>query len=182
MKSWFRRMQEGGYYTMKKREEEERLRRKWGQGPPLFEPQTLSPKITFTPVSKATIERVWVDFDVQQNNRHGMAIHTAFTYTKPFLSGDKGQVTVHFGPASGGMLKDLNGAYHDRAGNVCVWRDFTSIPSSFTFPDYILFMPYDELHLLPGHHDLRLWVTIWRSGRKRLAASASMGFTVDNPT
>ncbi len=187
MKNWFRRMQEGGYYLMKKREEQARLRQKLGL-PTSFDPsRPSSSELAPTLIGpNATIRRVWVDFDVQQSNRRGMTIHADFTYRKSlvFLGGKRveGRVTVHFGRVGEGLLMSANSFYRDGTGNVCVARSFKPIVTPFTLSDCALFIPYDELHLPPGQHDLRLWVSIWRTDGKRLAISKPVDFTLDNST
>ncbi len=98
------------------------------------------------------IEEIWKEFDVVQDGRLGMRIHVWFS-----LAGRRGQachLAMLYSFVDGQPLKDFNQAYRTAQGDVCVGRGFTPNGDDQRFQDFQLFMPYDELHLTIGRHDL----------------------------
>ncbi|HRD67493.1 MAG TPA: hypothetical protein PKY50_15220 [Candidatus Competibacter sp.] len=104
------------------------------------------------PPVTAHVEEIWKEFDVVQDGRLGMRIHVWFS-----LAGRRGEtchLAVLYSFIDGQPLKDFNQAYRTAQGDVCVGRGFTPSGDDQRFEDFQLFMPYDELHLTTGRHDL----------------------------
>lgn len=104
------------------------------------------------PPVAAHVEEIWKEFDVVQDGRLGMRIHVWFS-----LAGRRGQachLAMLYSFVDGQPLKDFNQAYRTAQGDVCVGRGFTPNGDDQRFEDFQLFMPYDELHLTTGRHDL----------------------------
>jgi serine/threonine-protein kinase len=101
----------------------------------------------------ARFVRVWTEHNVQQDGRAGMLLHAHF-----IIEGarqQKCQLTAYFHYATGEVLKDFDQDYRTDDGQVSVWEDFTPEYDSTEFEDFKMFMPYDELHMEAGHHQLK---------------------------
>lgn len=123
--------------------------------------------------ASAVINDIWVDhnymdYDINGNYTNGMLMHFDFD-----ISGQQGMtclLTCWFYYAySADPLVDFNGYYYDSAGNVAVQGTFVPSYASSNFGDYTLFMPYDELHMLPGTSDLRFATGIFDSNGNMIA-------------
>jgi hypothetical protein len=134
---------------------------------------TVKPSLQLKPV--ATIRRVWVDHNVRHADQKGMRIHTAFSITN--LLRRTGTVAAHFYFDNGVPLKDFNGDYRTKGGNVCVARSFTPLYLNTLFEDLVLFMPYLELHMGVGNHSLKFSVSVWDDRSKELTWSDWVHFT-----
>ncbi|MBK7408156.1 MAG: hypothetical protein IPJ40_08895 [Saprospirales bacterium] len=106
------------------------------------------------PAPSALFRKMWVDFDVYEGIQKGMRIHLQFNLKN--LKGHPCRAVVGFYGDSGLPLLDYNGLYNTIDGKVSVRTDFSPQYDSSDFHDFILFMPYDELHLSPGNHSLVL--------------------------
>ena len=107
-----------------------------------------------------SIQRVWVDHNVQREGRQGMLIHIKFSVSN--LYNVRCQVAAYFHHESGGALRDRNGRYNSVNGDVSVGADFVPSYVDALYEDFPLFMPYDELHITGrGAVPLRLQVEIF---------------------
>ncbi len=119
---------------------------------------TYSEPITNNSVASATIEKVWVDHNIFNGTLKGMNIHIKFKADN--MKDKVGRVVAYFKYANGTALKDNNNSYNTKGGNVACFNDFTPIYSSSIFTDYVLFMPYDELHLESGKTSCKFKIEI----------------------
>lgn len=97
--------------------------------------------------------KVWADHNVQRDGRTGMLIHAHF-----IIQGarqDTCQIAAYFYYANGEILKDFDQDYRASDGQASVGEEFTPEYDSTEFEDYTLFMPYDELHMEAGNHELK---------------------------
>lgn len=146
----------------------------------------------------ATIEKIWEDFNVQQDNQKGVNIHVAFSVSMsqyplvgvygvdiPSFSERKGLVTAYFYDENGSPLKDLNGKYCHSGGNVCLCDVFQLSATAFNFrqsySDFVLFMPYNELHVGPGIHRLNFEIVIISDLESAIARSQYIPITYSEP-
>jgi hypothetical protein len=74
-------------------------------------------------------------------------------------------------------LKDINGDYRAKTGQVCVARSFLAKFPKTLYEDFVLFMPYLELHMGPGNHSLKFSVSVWDDRNKTLAWADGPLFT-----
>lgn len=111
---------------------------------------------------KASIEQVWVEHNKRQGLVKGMKIHVRFqTYG---VRGLPGNCAAYFSFANGTRLMDYNGAYRSVDGQVCCGGSFISNYDSCIFNDYVLFMPYSELHIT-GKADCKFLVQVTVGGQ-----------------
>jgi len=111
----------------------------------------------------ATLQKVWVDYDVTQNGVYGMNIHLDFTAHN--LKGIPIELAIFFDYwDEDGMeliwLKDNNGRYASPNGYVGVAKQITANFETSSFTDIQLFMPYDELDVDAGEHELSMEIYV----------------------
>ena len=124
------------------------------------------------------ISKVWFESYVYEAGKIGIRIHIALTVhnreEKSML------LLAHFGSVwSGGSipLQDFNNLYRDSNGNVATSINFSPMSDSSMYDDLILFIPYDELHLLPGYHNLQFVLGLYDTETQAyLARTSYYGF------
>lgn len=120
----------------------------------------------------AQIDKVWVDYDVMQNNMQGMNIHIKFQiFNMLYL---EGEIAVYFyaKPSffrSAKPLKDENNSYYSVDGQVAVSSVFIPNYQNCSYSDFMLFMPYQELHRPKGDHDIIFRIEIFSHIKRSLA-------------
>lgn len=83
--------------------------------------------------------------------------------------------------SNGIKLKDYNRLYYTSDGYVATGEDFTPKYDDTIYKDFTVFLPYSELHLSNGHHDLRFYAWLYeKSTSKNIATSDYTSFTIDN--
>ena len=119
-------------------------------------------RTTDTPnaVPKARIQEVWVDH-YYQDFANGMRIHVKFNVDN--FKDTKGIVVAYFHTKNGDPLKDTNGRYDTTAGNVSTGSNFQPGSVKMVYNDFKLFIPYHELHLERGKHNLKFRIWIFKS-------------------
>lgn len=111
----------------------------------------------------ATFDRMWIDYNIKQENQSGMLLHTKFT-AKSLKSVDC-QVRIKFTYDDEKPLKDNNKRFYTTDGNVAVFRDLKPGYDPSVYEDFQIFMPYDELDLAYGEYKLKMDVDlIYKSG------------------
>jgi len=143
----------------------------------------ISSSTNTTPSEK--IEKVWVDHNVFQDNQKGMKIHVQFSVDH---TNEQGNCVAWFYFSDGTALKDYNSRYSTTDGKVSVGRDYHTYDDNVihwykgteTFSDFVLFMPYDELHLAQGSHNLKFQIGIFDDRHNQLALSEYVNFTLNN--
>lgn len=94
------------------------------------------------------INKKWLEHGVTQNGVSGMKIHVDFNVMN--MKGKKGQVVVYFEYPKGTGLKDTNGKYRTKSGEVSVSENFTPRYDNSHYSDFDIFMPVDEIHMKKG--------------------------------
>lgn len=139
---------------------------------------SLSPTLTFKPTSDDTksddttsddtiastpsgeIENVWFENGVwdYDTGLKGVRIHTAFdTYN---LKDEQCLIAAFFyNNLDDTQLRDNNG-YYAVDGKVTVYDYFTPEYVNSSYSDFTLFIPYNELHMIPGTAYIRFTVVI----------------------
>ena len=109
---------------------------------------------------KAHISKVWVDHNQYQNSVNGMRIHVEFNVHN-FKDGS-GLVATYFFKRDGDRLKDTNDNYNTADGYVSTWGKFQPKYAASVYEDFKLFIPYQELHIARGKHNLKLQIRIFK--------------------
>lgn len=89
-------------------------------------------------------------------------------------------VAAYFWHSSGEQLLDKNGEYASgsKGSQVCTARRLSPASDHDTLEDFLLFIPYSELHLPAGKHEGKFIVEGFRAaGQARLGASPERFFT-----
>ena len=123
----------------------------------------------------AKIENIWVDYDVSKDGEKGMNIHIKFSFTN--MLNTTGWCVAFFCDENGNALKDYNQRYNDAGGNISSGTQFTPNIENGIYNDWILFMPYDELHLNNGTHSLKFSIAIFDNNSKQVTISEFQNFT-----
>ncbi|GJD22459.1 hypothetical protein RIVM261_074150 [Rivularia sp. IAM M-261] len=108
---------------------------------------------------RGSIDKIWVDFDIINSGQTGMNIHLQFSTCN--LMGNKCGVTAFFYSEDGQYLKDQNNQYCTTSGQVCSYETFTPPYKNSSYKDFVLFMPYSELHLPRGEYNLNLKIRLY---------------------
>jgi hypothetical protein len=127
------------------------------------QPAKIAPiKNTLTP--SAAFKKIWVDYDVTETGRRGMRIHTAF---KTFgMKGVSSYLQIKFLTRDGKPLMDNNGEFDHVDGSVAAFGVLKPGYDPAVYEDFDIFMPYSELDLPSGRHQLKMKVdVIYEDGR-----------------
>ena len=113
-------------------------------------------------VAKGNISGVTVDHNKSVGGRKGMRINVTFSTAN--LKDCAVDCNAYFYLKSGSALRDQDGDYRTKSGNVSVGRTVTPKWKNTIYTNFDLFMPYGELHLGPGKWALKFSVSIFHAG------------------
>jgi len=123
--------------------------------------QAISEDSLFVPaIQSARIDAVWTNYQATSGYRKGLTIHSSIR-TYPALKNTLCFATAYFSYQNGKPLRDSNGKYRDRSGNVAVSQDLMPTYDVTEFKDVVLFIPLDELHLGAGSYDLKYRMVVY---------------------
>lgn len=108
----------------------------------------------------ATINNIWTEHNVYQDGLKGMKIHVRFyTYN---MRNIQGRCIAYFYYKNGNALKDNNNLYKTADGYVSIEQEFKPNYDNTTYEDFVLFIPYSELHLSStGKTELKANLILW---------------------
>ncbi len=107
----------------------------------------------------AKFDKIWLEFDVFQGGEKGMRVHTKFhTYSMKDMTG---KVVVFFYHQDGSPVKDLNDNYRTTDGNVSCSDKFSPTYENSLYEDFKVFIPYSEIHMLPGEHSYKCYAAVY---------------------
>ena len=89
----------------------------------------------------------------------GLEIHVTFDVGN--LYNRNCQIAAYFEFSDGTVLKDFNNSYRATDGQVAVSSSFIPQYENTHFGDFVLYIPYTELHLAFGQHSLRYRLIIF---------------------
>lgn len=148
----------------------------WSKTIDVIADKTYFINLTMKPVSDSIptvkIEKIWTEYNVQENNLPGMRIHVMFNTQN--LKDENCNVCAYFYCTECDMnLRGFNLSYCDPDGNAISQNLFTPSNVDIFVSDFSLFMPYNEIHLEEDeshsaiHSDnLKLNVIISHKGEK----------------
>lgn len=122
---------------------------------------------------------VWLEHDVFVNGYRGMKIYVSFGINN--MIRQEGKCVAYFENEYGNALIDT-GNFNDSygsAGKVTTSAYFTPSSNDYYYKDFILGIPYFDLHLPSGKHKLRLIVKIYSSNNKCIAQTDYIYFFVN---
>ena len=106
----------------------------------------------------AAFQKIWVDYDVRQEGRLGMRIHVKFSVYN--MKEVDSYLAIYFEKADGTKLTGNNRKYSSTDGQTAVFRLLKPGFEDTIYNDLKVFMPYDELNLANGKHDLKMDVDL----------------------
>ncbi len=125
-------------------------------------PATPTPTPNTNSDVKTSFDRVWVDYNVTEKERKGMRIHVKFSVKN--LKGVNSDVAVYFQKKDGTSLTSSDSDF-SRNGNTAIFSPLKPAYDDAVYNDVQLFMPYDELNLKRGRHDLKMDIDlIYKNG------------------
>jgi hypothetical protein len=89
-------------------------------------------------------------------------------------------LAIYFYDADGTPLADSNRQFYSANGKVAVFSRFTPKFANTSFNQYKVLMPYDELELECGEHELKFSIGIW-NGQQRIISTGYEYFTYEQP-
>lgn len=141
-------------------------------------PTVISPTLavnTGLPIT-GKFDDIHVEYDVTRFERKGMLIHIKFVVTG--LVGVQCKAVAYFYERTGEALKDTDGTFTTVDGSVSASDVFTPGYESTVYDDFQVFIPYDELGVGEGTHNLKFNVLLFdlRDTSKALAVSPDVNF------
>lgn len=131
--------------------------------------------------TSAIIREVRAEYNVEHHSQKGMDIHLAFGVINP--TGRTVTAGAHFYFANGKPLRDFNNSYCTTLGTVCTWRTLEPVTHRWEYGtvwrvEVVLFMPYFELHMRPGNHNLEFSACVWDEQGRELTTSNVYPFII----
>lgn len=99
-------------------------------------------------------EEMWIDYDVTEGGKKGMMIHLKFSAKN--MKGIDAYAAVYFEKKNGEKIEGNNSAYRSKNGQLAVYKSIKPAYDDAVYKDLQLFMPYTEINISKGKHDLKL--------------------------
>lgn len=144
------------------------------QNPP---PTTSTGGTSIKPGISCTLNNLAINHNVLRNGKYGMSLKGAFVINNAL--GKKCKFVAYFYNSNGTPLKDFNQQYYTSNGNVAVSEDISPIYSAALF-NTELYIPYDELHMNLGKHNLKTIVSVFDDQGREIAQGGATYFTYSN--
>ncbi len=96
---------------------------------------------------------IWVEHNVFEGSQKGMRIHADLDIK--YMKGMDCRMVAWFEFGNGSDLKDYNSRYRTSDGHVSTGIDFKPGYTHTNYANLSVFIPYEELHLSRGRHELR---------------------------
>lgn len=109
-----------------------------------------------TPTSsqEAQVNKVWIDYDITQNGRRGMMIHVDFKVYG--LKGVDSYLAIYVSDEKGNRFKNSNSDFSSVDGELALFKSLKPGYEPTVYEDSKLFLPYDEIPVGNGEHNLKL--------------------------
>lgn len=128
-------------------------------------PKTTPTKQSKTPAVEANdpnitvkFDGVDVDYNVTEDGRKGMRMSVNFTVTG--MKGKDGYLAIHIQNRDGDPLPANPGDYRDVKGNLAAFQTLKPDYDDTEYKNLELFLPYDEIDLPVGRHELKMDVDL----------------------
>jgi hypothetical protein len=125
----------------------------------------------------ATIEKLWEEYDVFQGSEKGMKIHVKFSVNN--MLNKTGTCNAYFYYKNGLALNDYNQHYYTSDGKVSTGEKYTPSYTNAIYEDLVLFIPYSELHLGDGRHDIKFQIQIFDNNTRSITKSNYREFYIN---
>lgn len=136
-----------------------------------------SNKLMSPPNSSGRIETLWFEHNVYKNGDYGLQIHCEF-----IVDGCRAvrcDLVAYFKYADGRNVKPLKNGISNNENYVVISDTFTPPYDTTKYDDFCIFIPYNELNLARGKHNLIFCVRLYNSRTKTyLCQSSCQDFSV----
>lgn len=139
-------------------------------------------KINLTQAAKkitGKINDITVEHNVFKDGKKGMKIFVDFSVQN--MKGFTGSCAVYFYYENGDRVKDTNGSYTTSDNHAATHKTIKPSNDNSSYTDLEIFMPYSELEVGTGKHDLKFYCQIWENSSqssKSVAKSQYHSFTL----
>lgn len=99
-------------------------------------------------------DEMWIDYDVTEDGKKGMRIHLKFSAKN--MKGIDAFAAIYFEKKNGEKIEGLNSAYRSKNGQLAVYKSIKPAYDDAVYKDLQLFMPYSEINISMGKHDLKM--------------------------
>jgi hypothetical protein len=110
--------------------------------------------------ASAKFDKTWIDYDVYENGKYGMRIHSKFTVYN--MKGQSCYLTIRFMKGDK-FLKTSKYGFKNISGQIELQKKLSPAYTSAVYNDKMIFMPYSELNLDKGTHYLKCDVDIFHT-------------------
>lgn len=107
----------------------------------------------------ATVNKTWIEVDVEQNGKKGVRVHTEFTIQN--CNGKSATINIFIANSQGTWIKAIDENYKNSDGYVYLGSNFTPRYDNTRFNDYKLFIPYDAIDFENGTKEYTCRPYIW---------------------
>lgn len=121
------------------------------------------PLVVVAQTPNVQIKDVWTEDDVRYNDKMCLAIHSHIIVDQN--KNKNIDVGVLFKDINGNFLKDINNKYCDSEGNVWVTGSGKCSYYSTEWKDFVLYIPYSEIHCPKGKNFLKAVVYVKAQGK-----------------
>lgn len=123
------------------------------------------------------LENVAIDHNIFKDGKYGMKIKGKFQVNNS--KGRNVKFVAYFYAANGTPLKDFNNQFKTVGGDVSVGGDIIPNYDNAVVSNE-LFIPYDELHLANGNHNLKAVISVFDDQLREIAKGGATYFTYRN--
>lgn len=114
---------------------------------------------TSTPRTKdsamsASLNRMWIDYNVTEGSEKGMRIH--INYKVYGMKGIPSYLALYFAKKNGDKLMNSKTGFTSADGQLALYKEMDPAYDPAVYEDSTLFLPYDEIDLGSGKHDLTI--------------------------
>jgi len=143
-------------------------------------PNPTKPPVTAPALPVFDFTDMSVDFEGydEETERDGMVFTSDFRVKNGLRQ--EFTMAIYFYAADGTPLEDSNQQFYSTNGKVAVFRKFVPGFADTVYNGFEIFMPYDELELECGSHNLKYSVGIWQ-GNKRVESTGYTYFELEIP-
>ena len=124
-------------------------------------------------------DKTWVDYNVTENNRKGMRVHTKFTLRN--LKDVPLKMAVRIQKSDGDVLASKTRAYRNKGNQLEASKPLKPGYVNAVYKDYSVFIPYDEFVIGPGNHNLKLDADLYYADGELLKHLDLYPFTFKRP-
>lgn len=111
------------------------------------------------PSFSGNISEAWLEHSIFQSNIEGMFIHANFFVNN--VMNKECRIVAYFFDPYGNPMQDRNSDYTSYDGQVSSGEDLVPMYQSTEYSDFKIFIPYDELHLGYGNHEVCFLLAIY---------------------